>query len=189
MVLQLSEDILAESHGTDEVESHESAEYAQEDIAWHALYYPRTIKHECEQLVVAYEDIGETGCCYGCDENWGDARHSEVDHQYLNGEDESGYWSLEDSGNSSRSTTTHEQHQRLVVESEELTEVTRYTRTRKHDRSLGTYGTTESDCYGRGKDRRPAVMPLQSALLGTYGIEDSGDTVRDVISHHIFYEE
>ena len=32
-------------------------------------------------------------------------------------------------------------------------------------------------------------MPLQSTLLGTYGIEDSSDTVRDVIPHHIFHEE
>ena len=153
MVLQFSEDILAECHGTDEVESHESTENAQEDITWHTLYYPWAVKHECEQLIVAYEDISETGCRYRCDENRGDARHGEVDHQHLDGEDESGYWRLEDSGNSCRSTTTYEQHQRLVVESEELSEVTCDTRTRKHDRSLGTYRSTESDGYSRGKDR------------------------------------
>ena len=32
-------------------------------------------------------------------------------------------------------------------------------------------------------------MPLQSALLGTYGIEHSGDTMRDIIPHHIFHKE
>lgn len=32
-------------------------------------------------------------------------------------------------------------------------------------------------------------MPRQSALLGTDSVEYSGDTVRDVIPHHIFYEE
>ena len=32
-------------------------------------------------------------------------------------------------------------------------------------------------------------MPRQSALLGTDSVKDSGDTVRDVIPHHIFYEE
>ena len=152
MVLQFSEDILAECHGTDEVESYESAENAQEDIAWHTLYYPWAVKHECEQLVVAYEDISETGCRYGCDEDRGDARHREVNHQYLDGEDESGYWRLEDSGDSRSSTTAYEQHKRLVVESEELSEVTCDTRTREHDRSLGTYGTTESDGYGRRED-------------------------------------
>ncbi len=61
ILLQLGEESLAGRHGSHEVETHETAEYAQQDARRHTVELPWVGKREIEERFLAHQDITETG--------------------------------------------------------------------------------------------------------------------------------
>ena len=112
-----------------------------------------------------------------------------ADHQHFDSEDQSGDGCLEDTGYGRRSSTAHEHHECLPIQSESLSQVAANGRASEHDGRLGSHTSTESDGECRRDDRAPAVMPLQLALLLADGIKNTGDAMADVISHHESHEQ
>ena len=189
MLLQLAEHALAYRHRTYEVETHKSACDAENDARRHTLHAPHAVEVEAEQRRAAHEDIREARSRDRCREDRQQRRHAQVDHQHFEREHQSGYGRLEDAGDGGGSTAANKQNQLLLVHAEQSSEVGTDSRTREHDRRLGTYRSAEADGDSRRHNRCPAVVPFQSRLLRGYSVEDARDTVRDVVLHHVAHEE
>ena len=119
----------------------------------------------------AGKDISETGSGDTGDQQREKRSHGQIDHQHLKGEDEPGDGGLEDAGDGACSSTADKQHHRLMVHTEETTEVTADGRTGEDDGGLGSDGTSEADGDGTGKDGTPTVVGFQPALTTADGIE------------------
>ena len=144
---------------------------------------------ERKQRGITTEDIGETRGCHTRYKDRQQCRHRHIDHQHLQRKHQSGYRSLKDAGDSTCRTTAYKRHQHFPVHMEQLSEVRTNSRTRQHNRSLSSHRTTEADGDGRGDDRRPAVMRLQPRPVRRDGIEDTCDTVRDIVLDDISDEQ
>ena len=142
-----------------------------------------------EQGIAAQEQIGKHRGCHTRYQDGQQRCHRQVDHQHLEGEHQTGNRGLEDTGDGSGGTTAHQQHQLFTVEVELLSDVRADGRASQHDGRLGTHRTTEADGDGRRDDRRPAVMTFQPRPLARDGIENPGDTMRDIVFHHIAHEQ
>ncbi len=164
-VVQTGEDALAEVHGAYEVKANKTAKDPQKDICRRTFYHPAVTHGEVEQRVGAGEEIAEEYCRDGTDKDRQQRRHSKVYHKHLEGEHQSGDGGFEDTRNGSGGTTAYEEHQRAVVHLERLTQIAANGGAGKHDRSLGTHGTSEADGYCRRYDGAPHVVGFQTAAL------------------------
>ena len=137
-VLEAGEHVLAGIHGADEIKRNESAGDSQQNAGRNTLYGPVAVERKREHDSIAAEDIGKARCRHTTDKDGQQRGHRQVNHQHLEGKYQSGNRGLEDAGNGSRSATAHKGHQRLVVKPENLSEIRADSRSRQHDRSLGT---------------------------------------------------
>ena len=58
-------------------------------------------------------------------------------------------------------------------------------RASEHNRCLGSDGPTESDGDGTGQHTRPAVVGTDSRTFAGDGIQYLGDSMTDVVTHHM----
>ena len=73
---------------------------------------------EGEEGRVAAEDIGEARGGDTADEDRHQRRHRQVNHQHFQRKHESGDGCLEDAGNGTSRSTSHQEHQRATVQAE-----------------------------------------------------------------------
>ena len=123
MLLELAEQTLASRHGAYEVKAHHAADDAEDDARRHTVYHPRSVEVEVEERVAAHKYIGKARRRDSRRKYRQQRRHTEVYHKHLKGEHQSGYRCLEDACDSGGGTTANEQHEGLVVHTEQLTEV------------------------------------------------------------------
>ena len=95
-------------HGAGEVERDESAEDAQQEDVGDALHDELLRLRKLEHGFGAGEDVRHRGGRDGRDEQGQDGRHRQVEHEYLDDEDQSGDRGLEDTRYSARGTTADE---------------------------------------------------------------------------------
>ena len=81
---------------------------------------------EREEHGIAAKQVGEARCRYAADQNGQQRRHRQVNHQHFQSEHQSCYWSLEDACYGSCGTTSHQRHQRLVVQLKQFTQIRTY---------------------------------------------------------------
>ena len=189
MVLIAGKHTLAGTHHPDEVERNQSTGNTQNDAGRDALYRPLAVEMEGEEGRIATEDISKARRCDTRDENRQHGRHRHVYQQHLDGKDQSCYRGFEDTGDGACSTAAHQRHQHLAVHVEGLSQVGANGRARQHNRSLGTHRTAKTDGDGRSNHRRPTVVRLEPRLIHRDGIEDTGDTVRDIVLDDIPHKE
>ena len=124
ILLQLGEESLAGRHGSHEVETHETAEYAQQDARRHTVELPWVGKREIEERFLTHQDITETGGRNTGDEDRQQRGHREIYHQHLEREDETCDWGFEDTSNGGTRTASYEQYHRFLVHAEYLSQIT-----------------------------------------------------------------
>ena len=189
MLAQTGEHALASRHGAHEVKADKAAEDAQQDTYRRTVEHPGRGEREVEERLRAHQNIGETGGCDTRDEDGQKRSHRQVDHQHLEREDQSGYRCLEDSGNGGTGSAAHQQNHRLLVHAEDLSQIGTDGRTGKHNRRLGSHRTAEANGDARSHHRRPAVVAAQLGVFGRDGVEHAGNTMRDIVAHHILDKE
>ena len=72
---------------------------------------------------------------------------------------------------------------------EESPDIATYGGTGKHDRCLRSHRAAQPDGDGRGNDRSPGVVGLQSTLTSANRIEHPGDPMGNIVSYDVFHEE
>ena len=116
-------------------------------------------------------------------------RHGKVYHQDLQHKDKACYGSLEDACHSTRCTTSHKQHHLPGRQAEHPAQSAADGTASEHDGSLCTHRSSKSDGDGTGHHRSPCVMRTYEALLASYGKQNLGHTMTDVIANNIAHEE
>ena len=135
------------------------------------------------------EQIRNRGCRHTGNQQGKQRSHGQINHQYLQRKNHTGNRCLKDTRNRSGSSTSYQQHQRLVVHTENTAQIRTNGRTGQHNRSLGTDRSTTTDGNGRSKYRRPDIMSLNTTLLTRDGIQNLCHTVADVVTHHFSNEQ
>ena len=184
-----AENILNPVHGTGKIPGHQPTENAQCNGVWNTFQRERIIQVKLEHGFRTSEQIRNRSCRHTGNQQGKQRSHGQVNHQYLQRKDHTGNRCLEDTRNRPGSSTSHQQHQRLVVHTENTAQVRTNGRTGQHNRRFGTDRSTTTDGNGRSKNGRPYIMPLDTALLTRNGIQNFGHTMTDVVTHHFSNEQ
>ena len=184
-----AEHILQRVHRAGEVERHEAAEDAQQDVGRDFLHGEGVLQVELEDGAHAGEGERDPGRRDARDKQGKQRTHGEVDHEHLEREHQPGDGRLEDARHGAGRAAAHQQHERLAVHPEKPPQVGADGRTREHNGRLGSHRTAEADGDGAGDDARPCVVRLDFALLPRYGEEDFGYAMADVVLHDVADEK
>lgn len=185
----LAEDVLHAGHHAGKVERDESAEDAQQNHVGDTGRLESLGLHETELGTVAREDVRHRHRRNRRDEQRQHRGGGHVDHQHLEGKQDTGNRGLEYAGNGSSRAAAYQQHEQPLVQAEEAPDVRPDGRAGVYDRGLGSYRTAEPDGNRTGNHRGVHVVRFQPAFLLRDGIEDAGDTVADVVLDDVAHIE
>ena len=142
-----------------------------------------------EHRVCAGQGIGDAGGREATHHQGQQRGHGEVNHQHFKRKHQAGNGSFEDTGNSSRSTASDEQHHGFVFQAKGFAETRTDGRTRQHDGRLGSHASAETDGQGRSHHTGPAIVPTNVALSARDGVKNLRNTVADIVAHQITDEQ
>ena len=120
-------------HHPGKIERNQPAKDAEHCAGRHPFHTKRRGKVEIEHGARSRYKIAYASCGCTADEQRHKRGHGKVDHQDLNGENQSCNGSLEDAGNGSRSAAADENHQRAMVHAGDAAEETANGRACEHN--------------------------------------------------------
>lgn len=107
--------ILNPVHGTGKIPGYQSAENSQCNGVWNTFQRERIIQVKLEHGFRTCEQIRNRSCRHTGNQQGKQRSHGQVNHQHLQRKDHTGNRCLEDTRNRPGGSTSHQQHQRLVV--------------------------------------------------------------------------
>ena len=171
--------------GAGEVERGKTAEDAKQDDVGNALDGEVHGLGEVEERGGAFDGVCHGGGSHGRDQERHDAEGGEIEHKHLDGEQQSGDRSLEDAGYTGGGSAAQQDHEGMLVHTEQSAQVGADGRAGEYDRGLGTYRSAKADGDARGQHGGVHIVHLDDGLALRDGVEDLGDTVADVIAHNV----
>ncbi len=158
------EDVFQPAHDTNHVEGEKAAEDSQHNHIRNAVQQERFHLGVGEHGIHAVEQVGDGGGRDGSHQQRQNGGHGEVEEQHLNDKQNTGNGGLEDTGDGTGCTTTHQDHQAVLFQSEETSQVGTDGGACEHDGCLGTHRSAEADGYGAGCQRGVDIVWFDAAL-------------------------
>ena len=135
---QLAVESLHTIHYPGEIERNQSTEDTQQQHIRNALQIELLGLRELKHRLRTREDVGHGGCRDRRDQQGHDGGHGQVEHQHLHHKHQSSDRSLEDTGDRSGGTASHQEHQGFLLHLEDTSQVRTNGRTRQDNRCLGS---------------------------------------------------
>ena len=169
-IFEFAKHLLHQAHCAGEIKRHKSTEQTQHYHIRNARSIERLALREEKFEIITRVDIRHGGTCYGCHHQRHHRRCREVEHQHFYCEQHSGYWCLEDAGNTRCSTTAHKHHKRSGRKAQHTAQIRTDGCSGVYYRAFGSNRTAKTYGYGTRHHRGIHIMYLKSTLFLRYGI-------------------
>ena len=172
-----------------EIVRHQPAYQAQDDVVRQVFQFERVQDIEVENRIETVQEKHQRRGGHGRNQQRDDRCDGDVEHQYLQHEDDSGDRRLEYGRQGRRRAATQQQRDVLVIESHEAGDIRSDGRSGQYDRRLRADRTAETDRRRTRDDRRIAVVRLDARPFFAHPVQYAGHSFADVVAHDVLDEQ